>query len=58
MKKILKKEIIIAFIIGLLISSGITVYATSYLAGQVTYKEGKTVEQALNELYSKKMLNR
>ena len=53
-KKILKKEIIIAFIIGVIIASGITVYATSYLASQVTYKEGKKVEQALNELYSKK----
>lgn len=53
MKKILKKEVIIAFIIGVLISSGITVYATGYLASQVTYKDGKTVEQALNDLYKK-----
>lgn len=56
MKKILKKEVIIAFIIGVLISSGITVYATGYLASQVTYKDGKTVEQALNDLYKKIMV--
>ena len=37
----------------MLISSGITVYATGYLASQVTYKDGKTVEQALNDLYKK-----
>lgn len=54
MKKILKKEVIVAFIIGLVIASGITVYATSYLASQIEYKDGKTVEQALNELYKSK----
>ena len=46
-----KKEIIISFIIGVIIASGVTVYATGYLASQVTYKDAKTVEQALNELY-------
>ena len=57
MKKILKKEVIIAFIIGLLIASGITVYAYSYAAKDVSYtKPGEnapiSVESALNELYS------
>ena len=48
-----KKGIIISFIIGVILASSITVYATGYLASQVTYKDGKTVEQALNDLYSK-----
>ena len=46
-------KVIIAFIIGVLIASGITVYATSYFASNVTYKEGKSVEFALNDLYEK-----
>lgn len=54
--RIVKKNIrwIILVIVLMIIVSGISVYATStYLASQVTYKEGKTVEQALNDLYSK-----
>ena len=53
-----KKGIIISFIIGVIIASSITVYATSYFANQVSYTtdrnpEIKTVEGALNELYGK-----
>jgi len=46
-----KKGIIISFIIGVIIASSITVYATSYFAKDITYKEGKSVEDALNDLY-------
>lgn len=48
-----KKCIIISFIIGVIIASSITVYATSYFAKDVTYKDGKSVEYALNDLYLK-----
>ena len=54
MKKILKKEVIIAFIIGVLIASGITVYATSYFAQDISYTDKKSVASALDELYSLK----
>ena len=53
MKKLLKKEVVIAFIIGIIIASGVTVCASGIFANQVTYKNGKTVEAALNELYSR-----
>ena len=58
MKKIFKKEVIIAFIIGIILASSIAVYAYSYAAKDVSYtKPGTTtsinVETALNELYSK-----
>ena len=53
MKKILKKEVIIAFIVGIILSSSIAVYAATYLANDVSYKDGKNVEQALDELYAK-----
>ena len=46
-----KKGIIISFIIGVILASCITAYATSYFAKDVTYKDGKSVEEALNELY-------
>ena len=52
MKKILKKEVIIAFIVGIILASSIAVYAANYSASQVTYKDGKTVEYALNDLYN------
>lgn len=51
MKKILKKEVIIAFIIGIILASSIAVYAATINAKDVDYKDGKTVEYALNELY-------
>ena len=59
MKKIFKKEVIIAFIIGLLIASSIAVYAYSYMASDIGYtKPGTTqaisVETALNDLYNNK----
>ena len=59
MKKILKKEVIIAFIIGIILASSIAVYATyTYSSKDVGYtKPGTTqeisVEAALNYLYSK-----
>ena len=59
MKKIFKKEVIIAFIIGIILASSIAVYAYSYAAKDVSYtKPGTTteinVETALNDLYNKK----
>lgn len=61
MKKILKKEVIIAFIIGIILASSIAVYAYSYAAKDVGYtKPGENtpidVETALNDLYSKSKL--
>ena len=45
---------IIIVIILMIIVSGVSVYATNtYLASQVTYKEDKSVEEALNDLYNK-----
>ena len=60
MKKILKKEVIIAFIIGIILASSIAVYAYSYAAKDVSYtKPGTTtainVETALNDLYNKQL---
>lgn len=60
MKKILKKEVLVAFIIGLLIASSITIYAYSYVASDIKYKKSGedteiSVEDALNELYAKKL---
>ena len=49
MKKIIKNNVL-GFILGAIIFSGITVYATSYLAKDVTYKD-TNVETALNDLY-------
>ena len=54
--KLLKKNIkwIILVIILMIIVSGVSAYATStYLASQVTYKDGKSVADALNYLYEK-----
>ena len=60
MKKILNKNInnrialIVLIVVLLLITSGISVYATTtYFASQITYKDNKTVEYALNDLYTK-----
>lgn len=60
MKKNLK--ILLAFILGMVLASGVTVYAYSLLASDVKYvKEGETeeitIDQALNELYSKTSSN-
>lgn len=51
-------RIIIGLIIGVLIASGITVYAYSYIASDISYTKPGTetaisVEEALNDLYSK-----
>lgn len=54
--KLLKKNIkwIILTVILVIIASEISVYATvNYLANQIIYKDGKTVEYALNDLYTK-----
>lgn len=49
-----KYRILILIIIVVILITGISVYATTtYLASQVTYKDGKSVEDALNELYNK-----
>lgn len=57
----LRKEnilrIIIGFIVGAIIASSITVYAVVN-ASQVNYQNNKTVEQALNELYSLNLQNK
>lgn len=58
MKKIFKKEVIIAFIVGIILASSIAVYAYSYAAKDIGYtKPGTTtpisVETALNDLYNK-----
>ena len=58
MKKFLKKEVIIAFIIGIILASSIAVYAYSYMASDIDYTKPGTetaisVETALNELYAK-----
>lgn len=51
-------KIIIAFIIGVILASGITVYATSYFAKDISYTrqgtEVSNVQEALNDLYSMK----
>lgn len=53
MKKIIKSRIFLVIITAIL-CTGITVYATStYQASQVEYKDGKKVDAALNELYTK-----
>lgn len=59
MKKILKKEVIIAFIVGIILASSIAVYAYSYAAKDVSYTKPGTntaisVETALNDLYENK----
>lgn len=53
-KKLFKKETILGFIIGILIASGITVYAASYLAQDINYTDEKSVANALDELYNLK----
>ena len=51
-------KLIVGIIIGAILISGISVYATGqYLASQVIYKNGKNVEQALNDLYKKQSNN-
>ena len=51
-------KLIISFILGIILASGITVYATSYLAKDITYTREntnvKSVEDALNDLYRNK----
>lgn len=57
--KFLKRnlKVVVAFVIGLVLTSGITVYATvTYMinAENVMYKDDKTIEYALNDLYNNK----
>ena len=50
-----KLKIILGIIIGIVLVSGISVIATTtILSSQVIYKNGQTVEDALNDLYSNK----
>lgn len=51
MKRMVKKEVIISFIIGVMLASSIAVYATIN-ANEIDYKNGKKVSQALDELYN------
>ena len=58
MKKILKKEVIIAFIIGSILTSSITVYALTSAKDIEYTRTGITnVEEALNDLYQKQQNN-
>ena len=52
MKKLLKKELLIGFILGIILASSIAVYAVIN-ASEIDYKNGKKVSQALDDLYSK-----
>ena len=52
MKKIMKKEVIISFIIGVILASSIAVYA-SINASEVDYKNNQKVSDALDDLYNK-----
>ena len=53
MKRILKKEIIISFIVGVILASSIAVYASVISANEVNYKNGNSVSDALDDLYNK-----
>ena len=44
-------KVIIAFIIGIILASSITVYAYNFYATDVKYTDDKSVAEALNELY-------
>lgn len=53
-------KIIVAFIIGVILASGISVYAYSCYSSDISYKkvnseEEISVEEALNELYERKL---
>ena len=55
-KKISIKKTIIAVIVGIIVASGVTVYATTYLANNVDYTRNNIttkVSNALDDLYSK-----
>ena len=51
MRKLFKKEMIIGFLIGIVVTTSIAVYA-SINANTVDYTNNKKVSNALNELYS------
>ena len=52
MKKLIQKNTIFTFILGLLIS-GVTVYAVTYEAKDINYKTNVSVKDALDDLYDK-----
>lgn len=57
MKKFIKNNLKTILAVGataIICISG-TVFATGYLASQISYKDGKNVEEALNELYNKNL---
>lgn len=53
--KILKENFksIIAFVIGAILTGGITAYAAMYRASDIQYTNNKTVANALDDLYTK-----
>ena len=51
MKKIFKKEVIIAFIVGILLASSVAGFA-SINASQIDYKNNQKVSDALDDLYT------
>lgn len=53
MKKMLKKELIIGILIGVLLASGIAVYAAIATSADKVSYNSTTVDVALNDLYSK-----
>ena len=52
MRKLLRKETIIGFLIGIIVTSALVVYA-SINANTVDYKNNQKVSDALNELYDR-----
>ena len=52
MKKTLKKEVILAFIIGVVLASSMAVFA-NINASEIDYKNNQKVSDALDDLYSK-----
>ena len=46
-------KVIIAFVVGVILASSITVYAYSYLASDVKYTDDKSVQDALDDIYGK-----
>lgn len=45
-------KFVLGIIIGVILTSGVVAYATTMNAKNIEYKDGKSIEYALNELYS------
>ena len=52
MKKVFKNPIF-TFVLGIILTSTIIVFADNILASSITYKENSTVEEAIDDLYTK-----